>query len=441
MCVEMANGSSLFAENENDLFFFESDHLALRGNKDYCEVLKTIVILSAQREKLIKDYDKILEVRRKVLENPQDILEKIQNGEDLGFDLPARVELPMIPVVNFNKYNVNVPESEMKAIYSDSGNEIKVEEVLKKEKNENTKAWSVEEQKRLEELLLLYPPEPIERKRYKKIAKALGNRTVEQVTSRVQKYFLKLYKAGLPIPGRMPKSIEKNRRTGLHKHQRYNHYLWKPTTFFPEFTTPVVMNEHENTPGPSICEPPLCAPSTSTNNYLLLNEYHQSNVNQGKSEAEMQLQLLKRVKEEKLREREDSRAAFQHVGFKCDFCDSEPILGSRWHCITCPESTDFCTDCVISQMYSGTPHPFSHVLAVLNNEMEVLGIPQSDSESHSGSFKTGKEFESDSSDSEEFEYEYDSNVEAIKAEPGGFEESLDGDQGYEGNVDSDSNCN
>lgn len=71
------------------------------------------------------------------------------------------------------------------------------------------KPWSTEEQKRLEELLLIYPPEPIELRRFKKIAAALGNRTAKQVTSRVQKYFLKLYKEGLPIPGRIPKSKSK----------------------------------------------------------------------------------------------------------------------------------------------------------------------------------------------------------------------------------------
>lgn len=71
------------------------------------------------------------------------------------------------------------------------------------------KPWSTEEQKRLEELLLIYPPEPIELRRFKKIAVALGNRTAKQVSSRVQKYFLKLHKAGLPIPGRIPKSISK----------------------------------------------------------------------------------------------------------------------------------------------------------------------------------------------------------------------------------------
>lgn len=71
------------------------------------------------------------------------------------------------------------------------------------------RAWTPEEQRRLEELLKFYPPEPVEMRRFHKIAKALGNRTVQQVSSRVQKYFLKLYKAGLPIPGRIPKSAEK----------------------------------------------------------------------------------------------------------------------------------------------------------------------------------------------------------------------------------------
>ena len=41
--------------------------------------------------------------------------------------------------------------------------------------------WSAEEQRRLEELLLQFPPEEVEAKRWQKIAKALGNRTTQQV--------------------------------------------------------------------------------------------------------------------------------------------------------------------------------------------------------------------------------------------------------------------
>ena len=63
--------------------------------------------------------------------------------------------------------------------------------------------WTTDEQKRLEELLHEYPSEDIEMERWKKIAASLGNRTAIQVQSRVQKYFLKLHKAGLPIPGKL----------------------------------------------------------------------------------------------------------------------------------------------------------------------------------------------------------------------------------------------
>jgi hypothetical protein len=63
--------------------------------------------------------------------------------------------------------------------------------------------WSDEEQKRLQELLLVYPDEPVRAQRFNKISKALGTRTPRQVASRVQKYFIKLAKLGLPVPGRI----------------------------------------------------------------------------------------------------------------------------------------------------------------------------------------------------------------------------------------------
>merc|ERR1719427_2061725 len=71
--------------------------------------------------------------------------------------------------------------------------------------------WTREEQKLLEELLERFPTEETEMERWKKIAAELGNRTPIQVQSRGQKYFLKLHKAGLPIPGRLPPQRNKNR--------------------------------------------------------------------------------------------------------------------------------------------------------------------------------------------------------------------------------------
>ncbi|KAJ1727732.1 hypothetical protein LPJ61_004421, partial [Coemansia biformis] len=58
--------------------------------------------------------------------------------------------------------------------------------------------WSDEEQTRLEELLVEFPEEEVANDRWRRISEALGTRTMRQVASRVQKYFIKLAKAGLP---------------------------------------------------------------------------------------------------------------------------------------------------------------------------------------------------------------------------------------------------
>lgn len=64
--------------------------------------------------------------------------------------------------------------------------------------------WDDEEQKRLEDLLTVFPDEEIAAHRWQKIARALGNRTPRQVASRVQKFFIRLAKEGKPIPGKPP---------------------------------------------------------------------------------------------------------------------------------------------------------------------------------------------------------------------------------------------
>lgn len=55
-------------------FYFESDHLALKGNKDYTTLLKTIVILEAQRVQAIEDLDKLLAIRSKALKDRSNIV-------------------------------------------------------------------------------------------------------------------------------------------------------------------------------------------------------------------------------------------------------------------------------------------------------------------------------------------------------------------------------
>ena len=65
---------SVFHEEETidpaDHFYFESDHLALKGNKDYRDLLKIIVTLNAQRTQAIKDLDTLLLAKKQALEDP-----------------------------------------------------------------------------------------------------------------------------------------------------------------------------------------------------------------------------------------------------------------------------------------------------------------------------------------------------------------------------------
>lgn len=42
------------SEEENELFYFESDHLAVKGNKDYSELVKTLFLLQAQQQRAVK---------------------------------------------------------------------------------------------------------------------------------------------------------------------------------------------------------------------------------------------------------------------------------------------------------------------------------------------------------------------------------------------------
>ena len=127
-----------------------------------------------------------------------------------------------IPDINWEKYGVSIPDnlgsekskpsstnnsdSETSKDLQEKGKDgkllIRGREFNQKKPETFNQLWTPEEQKRLEELLIIYPPEQIEMERFRKIAKALGNRTCLQVQSRVQKYFIKLQKAKLPVPGR-----------------------------------------------------------------------------------------------------------------------------------------------------------------------------------------------------------------------------------------------
>lgn len=82
---------------DNEEFYFESDHLALRGNADYRSVLRTIVILEAQRIEATKHIDLISEAEKIALRDPDAFVQRLSSGEKLN--MPERLNIQNVRVV------------------------------------------------------------------------------------------------------------------------------------------------------------------------------------------------------------------------------------------------------------------------------------------------------------------------------------------------------
>ena len=92
-------------------FYFESDSLALKGNSDYGCLLKTLVLLEAQRVKACQDLENLIETKEKALKDPVkfvNYLNKKQNEKktysDGDFKLPERQSIYLLPKIDWNKY-------------------------------------------------------------------------------------------------------------------------------------------------------------------------------------------------------------------------------------------------------------------------------------------------------------------------------------------------
>lgn len=178
-------------------------------------------------------------------------------------------------------------------------------------------------------------------RRFEKIAKALGTRTVHQVASRVQKYFQKLHSAGMPVPGRVPKS----RRYGRHNFFKTRKSMIKPSTFFPAHKVPVEIPETDEFGSSSR----ICISSQNPLKAWTVEE-----------EKKRVVDILEGVKEAKQSFLEDVK----HEGYSCDICSESPIIGIRWHCShnqCLKDSVDFCSDCFIDQLIDKNKrHPLHH---------------------------------------------------------------------------------
>ncbi|XP_057290097.1 ZZ-type zinc finger-containing protein 3-like [Hydractinia symbiolongicarpus] len=381
--------------NTLNQFYFESDHLAIKNNKDYHKLLQTLAVLEAQKVQAVKDLEKLNSLKTEALADPLTFVKNLQEKK-IG-DLPTKQPVAKLPDINWVHYMAAysgdkfVPQittrKSMKIQEKDDPLAIAYDSVpldenfvddmssenlqfSKSLNNIDSKSltfkqkWTVEEQEKLEKLLVLYPPEEVEQRRWEKIARALGNRTPQQVSSRIQKYFLKLAKAKLPIPGRLPSSTSLTQNKKI----RTNLVNYKNSTFFPSWRPNVFMNEEgndDNENGASYI--------SMFNGEVQVSDDEMIADELKDSPEYTELMELKKMKKQLMKKRSTSSGPVCHTGFMCDGCNMEPIVGVRWHCKDCPQqqSVDFCNNCAQRAMTSET-HLKEHQLTPINESSEAL---------------------------------------------------------------------
>ncbi|KAG2196850.1 hypothetical protein INT47_011370 [Mucor saturninus] len=209
--------------------------------------------------------------------------------------------------------------------------------------------WSDEEQHRLQELLITFPDEPIQAQRFHKISKALGTRTQRQVASRVQKYFIKLAKSGLPVPGRItiPPSCMPKDKEGVSKNKNKGNpnRVTKPNlgpNNRPYAT--VASTGYVRTSGAHYAEargPPAVFMSDDEEDNNVNAMMRKVNTANGTSEpSELVI----------------------HEGFACDGCGIEPIVGVLYKCTVCDisEEVDLCGSCMEKGSFTNDHHTVDH---------------------------------------------------------------------------------
>ncbi|XP_049627427.1 ZZ-type zinc finger-containing protein 3 isoform X1 [Suncus etruscus] len=383
---ESANPHITEEEDEDpDVYFFESDHVALKHNKDYQRLLQTIAVLEAQRSQAVQDLESLGKHQKEALKNPIGFVEKLQKKADIGLPYPQRVV--QLPEIVWDQYTNSLGNFErefknrkrhtrrVKLVFDKVGLPARPKSPLDSKKEgeslsysvlplsdgpegsnsrpqmirgrlcDDTKPetfnqlWSIEEQKKLEQLLLKYPPEEVESRRWQKIADELGNRTAKQVASRVQKYFIKLTKAGIPVPGRTPNLYIYSKKSSASRRQHpLNKHLFKPSTFMTSHEPPVYMDEDDDR---------TCFHSHMNTTLEEESDEESIPIMYRNLPEYKELLQFKKLKKQKLQQMQAESGFVQHIGFKCDNCGIEPIQGVRWHCQDCPPgmSLDFCDTC------------------------------------------------------------------------------------------------
>ncbi|KAJ1737204.1 hypothetical protein LPJ72_000699 [Coemansia sp. Benny D160-2] len=280
--------------------------------------------------------------------------------------------------------------------------------------------WSDEEQQQLEELLLAYPEEEVANDRWRKIAEALGTRTMRQVASRVQKYFIKLSKAGLPVPGRVPdttnwtsigggrlSSDEARRKkpgggtgsaSGSRKRKKYVDFTSSSEDGGDEVEIELAAasdderHGHVSLTAEAAFHDHKGKQADRSNGF----SYFENNADGGTSSFRLAVHEggsssnTSGIREPMYSADEGSTLASSstsanpqtaalrsakavHLGYRCDACMAEPIVGIRWTCLECrgAHAVDLCDECREEGTFETDWHRTTHSFhAVRDAEME-----------------------------------------------------------------------
>jgi len=342
-----------FKELEATEFYFETDFYLLKNNKDYRTLLKSLSVLELQRCAAIENIEKLAVLRDDFTNNPSSALKKVLK-RDAATSLKT-VVVHKLPDIDWSVYKTSDENEQIKQVcdinlrhknVTDKQDAPTVASTSEVEKPETfKKPWSVEEQLRLEELLIEYPPERNESNRYRKIAEALGTRNLRQVCSRVQKYNMKMKKVGsLKSINSNLKNLNKKTVFLIHKNTGT---LLKPTTFIPSTTLIDDVDVY----------------NTSQNKFSVSHK----NIEMDKKKK---LEILEEVLKDKLSE---NSCSVVHNDFECCVCQSSPIVGTRWNCTDCPtigKSSNFCNDCIVDMVRNvleEPPHPLDHTVTPIQS--------------------------------------------------------------------------
>jgi len=344
-----------FKELEATEFYFETDFYLLKNNKDYQTLLKSLTVLEMQRCVAIENIEKLTVLKDDFSNKPSLALKKVLK-RDVTTSLKT-VIIHRLPDIDWSVYKTKDENEHSKQVcdinlrYKNISDkqDASVVSTSEVEKSETfKKPWSVEEQLRLEELLIEYPPERNESNRYRKIAEALGTRNLRQVCSRVQKYNMKMKKVG-SIKTINTNSKNLNKKTVFLSHKNTGALL-KPTTFIPSTTLIDDVDVY----------------NANQNKFSLSHKNIEMN-------NDKKLEILNEVLEDKLSE---NNCMVVHKDFKCSVCQSSPIVGTRWNCSDCPaigKNSDFCNDCIVDMVKNileDPPHPLDHIVIPIRSIQE-----------------------------------------------------------------------